>query len=545
MVCRNVSCNLGLELNHGQCVGSINIQKHTRSTDVSCFSTFFKLTPLHKKVQLTRTIIIHDIKFMDALKPLVDLPSWFKYGFRYFLSSDVDHFVEYAIIHIILPLYQTSVEKMYRDFFASLNNIGSNNVSILSSDLEAVFSVDIAHFNFSYENRTVSLPSDTGQFITTLTEISRDSDWLFSNCSELKTMAINKLNVCPFVSISVNEYDIEIKTDTLIFNVNGTQTKVYSKWEFEQHGDKLYMCLEDYIDVYNAMPTTVNNRGISETAVFHPKNIVSLVCVSLSIVCLLVTITIHMFFSVLRSQAGINNMMLAIFLLLAQSFYQFGAGQTSIASWACSLIGGICHFMWLATMFSMTVCCTHMLMIFKKGMIISQASFNRKTVKNLVYVTCGSLLFVLINLSVSFVVSGGLNSGYGGEICYLSSPLMQLITFVLPSALALLANLCMFVNVVCKIWNIGRRSTSLLNKERNYLRVYARLSALAGLTWIFGLLQLFLEFEVLEYIFIILNASQGVFIMLAFVINKRVYSLICKKGSPIKKHPVQRLQKIF
>ena len=525
MVCRNVSCNLGRKLLDGQCEGDTLITTYIKSNNISCFSTFIKLTPLHNTVPLpTRTILLAQ-KIIDVLNPIFNLPYWLEYGFGYFLSSDADGFIKYIIVNIIVPFYDTDQEMTYINFFASLINIGGN-VSVKLSDPKTVLSVDIANYNFSFENGTVSIPSVSGLFVATLTQkYMNDFGNLLYNSTK-RIVTINKLYLCPVVSIS--EYAIEVKNDILSVNVDGAHNKLYSKWEFEQYGDDIYMCFDDFMMIYKAFP--VNSRSISENESFNPKHILSLICVSLSIVCLMVTIIIYLLFRVLRSQPGINNIMLAIFMLLAQGFYQFGAGQTSIASWACSFIGGICHFMWLAMMFSMTVCCTHMLMIFKKGVVISQTNSTRKTVKHLVIVICSSLVFVLINLSVSFVVSGGLNSGYGGEICYLSSPLMQLITFVLPSALALLANLCMFVYVVFKIWNVGRRSTSLLKKERNYMRVYVRLSALTGLTWIFGFLQFLLEFEVLEYIFIILNASQGVFIMFAFVLNRRVYLLMCTHG---------------
>lgn len=39
------------------------------------------------------------------------------------------------------------------------------------------------------------------------------------------------------------------------------------------------------------------------------------------------------------------------------------------------------------------------------------------------------------------------------------------------------------------------------------------------------------EADVLEYLFIILNAGQGVFIMIAFVLNRRVLSVIFEKNT--------------
>ena len=49
----------------------------------------------------------------------------------------------------------------------------------------------------------------------------------------------------------------------------------------------------------------------------------------------------------------------------------------------------------------------------------------------------------------------------------------------------------------------------------------------------FGFLQIFVRHNVLEYLFIIFNASQGFFIMVAFICNQRVCNLVLGKREPI------------
>ena len=51
---------------------------------------------------------------------------------------------------------------------------------------------------------------------------------------------------------------------------------------------------------------------------------------------------------------------------------------------------------------------------------------------------------------------------------------------------------------------------------------YARLSTLIGVTWIFGFINLLIRHDILEYLFIVLNASQG-----DFIIKQRGISLKC------------------
>ena len=138
-----------------------------------------------------------------------------------------------------------------------------------------------------------------------------------------------------------------------------------------------------------------------------------------------------------------------------------------------------------------------------------------------------SSFFVVINIVVSLASSSGQNIGYVGSNCYLSSITLQLITFAVPSAAIIICNILLFGFVVFKIKKFSTSSANL-KQERNYLEIYARLSTLTGLTWVFGFLQLILRFETLEYVFILLNASQCVFILVAFVLNRRVLSLCIK-----------------
>ena len=109
---------------------------------------------------------------------------------------------------------------------------------------------------------------------------------------------------------------------------------------------------------------------------------------------------------------------------------------------------------------------------------------------------------------------------------------MQIITFIVPAVVALLSNIALFSYVVFKIMNINIASEKM-NLERNYFVIYARLSTLTGVTWIFGFINLLIRHDILGYLFIVLNASQGVFIMIAFVLNKRVCSLCCTEPKNI------------
>ena len=532
-VCRDVRCyHQSFSLVEGSCEQDFGgAYEPFSDVNSTCFSAFFKLIPCHNSVAAftsERRIGAHS---MYAVNSLVNVSVRMNPNSFDFFELDTGA-VRFVVVLLTVEITNYSFTVDYYDFFDRIYYIGTNNISVSLGSAKQCSIVTVAYYNVSYYYRTIKVyvPSEESGYIRELRTGVDEKSQQVKNCFEQSMVVMNKLFVCPFIHLPNDEFIIEINNDFLTLKENGVlnHTRVFSKWEYTRHGDKVYICLDDYRDFYQTMSISLSNTDKLPRGELDLKNILALVCVCFSMVCLLITIVTYASIPVLQSQPGINTMILATFLFFAQGFYQFGAGQKSIVNWACAILGGISHIMWLSVMFSTNLCCIQMFIIFKKYIVISKTYRQRETVKSIVYILCVSCLFVLVNIVVSLVRSKGQTSGYGGKLCYISSPLMQVITFVLPSVIALLVNSVIFVFVVYKIRKVVR-STSMLNKERNYLNVYIRLSALTGLTWIVGYIQLVLNLEWLEYIFIVLNASQGVFLMIAFVVNKRVLSYICKR----------------
>ena len=339
----------------------------------------------------------------------------------------------------------------------------------------------------------------------------------FPDCKQKLIIPFKKTQVCPFVRIHFDETTITIQNTSLYISENN----IFPYWRYEEHGDQVSLCLDDYKEIYNEVGFRPGEKTLNVDVSVDARDALALALVCLSIICLLITIITYFLLSELHTQPGANNMILCVSLLLAQSVYQFGAGQQTLSKWPCAIIGAISHFLWLSVMFSMNVCSIKVFLAVIKVRRTSHGFSKSKTTMNILYVSLSSLGFVAANVTVSLAESGGQTIGYGGSICYMSSSLMHLITFLLPSAALLISNIVMFVIVIFRI----HASTADLNLERSYLLVYARLSSLTGITWVLGFMQILIQTQILEYLFIIFNASQGVFIMVAFVLNRRVCSM--------------------
>uniref|UniRef100_A0A2C9KIY5 G-protein coupled receptors family 2 profile 2 domain-containing protein n=1 Tax=Biomphalaria glabrata TaxID=6526 RepID=A0A2C9KIY5_BIOGL len=153
--------------------------------------------------------------------------------------------------------------------------------------------------------------------------------------------------------------------------------------------------------------------------------ILTLVCFSISIVCLLVTLLTYLLFSVLRTVAGRNNMFLSGSLLMAQVSL-LASLHISQPSILCQVIGVVTHFLWL-WMFSWSFMCSyHMYHVFTANTPTYSAGSTTHGLRKSV---CGSFVLpataVIAVIVYSYWATQGRQVGYGNVMCYLDLPLFR------------------------------------------------------------------------------------------------------------------------
>ena len=189
---------------------------------------------------------------------------------------------------------------------------------------------------------------------------------------------------------------------------------------------------------------------------------------------------------------------------------------------ACIAFGVSIHFSWSATtcMFWMSMSSFNLFRCFSPSNIRSH--LQQSVGPYAAFVVVMSTLLVIANMAFSLVTE--VNVGYGVKICYISSHLGLLLTFFTPVGLIVLSNLC-FLSVT--IWRISRvpKLKGSKSSDRINVLIYMKMSTLTGVGWIFGFLGILTNVEVFEYLFIVANATQGLFLMVSFVCNRRVLML--------------------
>ncbi|XP_045190638.2 uncharacterized protein LOC123547531 [Mercenaria mercenaria] len=335
-----------------------------------------------------------------------------------------------------------------------------------------------------------------------------------------KDFKIFRLTTCPKVNIS--KLDLPWKKDTDgVSMLKGDFVIDSSEYGFVDE-DHIIVCADKYKQYM------VHVLQLKQKEQISMESIISIICSLLSILALCFTFFVFCFFPKLRETIpGKNNMSLIFTLLLAQSLYLVGSfSGLRRKSTECVVLGILIHFSWLVALFWMNICTFHMFRVLARTKVISHSSGIRKMIIYHLYAQLMAAMFVSINIGLSYTKSGDL--GYGRVTCYISSQEMIIYTFGIPAGLIVLSNVCMFIFVVIKI----KRSPSVqksVQNERNDIIVFVKLSTITGATWVFGLLYIWTNLTTMSYIFIVLNASQGVFIMFAFVINKRVFDLFKNK----------------
>ena len=328
---------------------------------------------------------------------------------------------------------------------------------------------------------------------------------------------LSKQRTCPLVLLnftSLNCFENIVGLCCPTFNVTlNAADYVFHNSSF------VSLCSNVYLKIFvDALPEDANPSPSVSV-------VMSLVCTVISLLCLLFSFVTFCLFPRLRTLPGKNTMGLIFALMVAQSMFLISSfGRFERGSVPCKTVGVLTHFSWLLAIFWMNVCTFHVFRIFAGvGKLVVESEFKTLTFY-FVYTIGASVAIICLNICVSLLSSDKLEFGYGKSSCYISSENMVAFTFGIPVGFVIVANFIMFLIFVIKI-----KRTPVIKKdvknERNDMIVFAKLSSLTGFSWIFGFIYSWTDIEVFSYLFIVLNALQGVFLFFSFVCNKRVFDM--------------------
>lgn len=307
---------------------------------------------------------------------------------------------------------------------------------------------------------------------------------------------------------------------TLVYN-----SLVYELGDYVYNNSMVYVCVkfEREYDV-----TTTSNTLEDDLALV----ILTWIGFIMSIIGLLVLFITYVIFKELRSLPGKNLMNLSISLCLAELLWLVGSTLDNYPT-ACTVVAIANHYFFLAFFGASSVIAFHSCLVFGRKMAVRRSpSEDNKIFIIYLLVIWGMpglflLVFGLLDHQGVFIIDYGKS-----VVCWLGTKESKIFLFILPFGILLLFNLILFIIVALRLHKNQKSSARALGKdarkrELQNIKVCVKLSTLMGFSWLFGLLQVAVETETdaFAYLFVIFVSIQGLFICVAFLLQRKCYNL--------------------
>ena len=509
-LCIEIHCKFPKFYENGNCVDYVN------SFGGTGFDIFIELQPLTLietgpyQLFLSHTVHEHFTEW------LTDLGITSKNVYEHSVSASIGQTInQTGDVYSTLDYYLVS----FRIYFPRGTNISvyDNILAIHDSVINVNNNEFLATLNHWFESPLQPKNTVTNQTTQVFTILVNDGGIRVREFEKL-----TRFHMCAFVSIPVQDMDILFNDNS--FNIL-TYNYMLSLDEIYIADGMIYICVETARELFKLDVSTeqTDNQPI------YAITVLSVTCLIISILFGLIACTTIAMFKPLRTQPGVNNMLLAAYLVVSQVLFLFGFNQSSSTSASvCTVLGVLIHYTWLLLLVWMNTCTLHMVRVFLyHNTTVAKFNVLKTTAIYTLYCALVALVPVLINIIISTVNSSDNNIGYGGSFCYITGSDFHIYILSIPLAILILANIVLYVVVIVHIerTRLKRQPSTSTSDNRSLISAYMKMSTITGMTWIFGFVFMFTEQRWAEYMFVLLNATQGVFIFIAFIANKRVLGL--------------------
>jgi hypothetical protein len=261
------------------------------------------------------------------------------------------------------------------------------------------------------------------------------------------------------------------------------------------------------------------------------KPIVTYVGCSVSTLTLIVSISVSRKLHMCRSVPGNNIENLSIGLVLSNLLFMIGIGADDYQI-VCYVVGIILHYLWLVSFSFMSIAVSYMCNNLTQLVLI--ASHGRKYISKTK--KCFTLLgivipipFVLLSVLLDFYKVPGFAAMYAGTICFPTGYLTNAIFVSGPIILSIVINL-IFLMIIIIYVKSHSLTMNTMNKSHSIQegKIYLRICAIAGLSWVTGIIGAVFQSTLLDYIFIVFCSFQGLTVAVANLTTAQVCSAVRK-----------------
>lgn len=291
----------------------------------------------------------------------------------------------------------------------------------------------------------------------------------------------------------------------------------------------------------------INDRHIVFCAdqwkqIFQPKlpfyrSILSIICSSISLLCLLIFAISFWLIPSLHNLPGKCLLFLSISLFIGQLTFISTSDLIQYSS-ICFISAILIHYFYLSSFFWLLIIAIHIHSTFTRQIIerdkITEKTHFRLFIYNIL-VWCSTGIIILIACLIQFLKpQSSFSPNYGFLFCSISQANAMILFFLIPIGCLLLIVAILFFKTILAIYHSHRitklASTSSTNnnnnKDKGLVFIYARLASLMGLQWILLIIALFIQQNWSWIIFEIINSLPGLFICFGFLYSQRIWNPI-------------------
>ncbi|XP_020899780.2 G-protein coupled receptor Mth2, partial [Exaiptasia diaphana] len=218
-------------------------------------------------------------------------------------------------------------------------------------------------------------------------------------------------------------------------------------------------------------------------------------------------------------------------ILLSQLLWLVGSKQLTDKPMVCTAIAVLLHYFFLVSFVWTSIIAFDTWKAFTTKGRRSMVDWKRKRLLHtLRYMAVGWLsVMVYVSICVALDQSQTVAIGYGSRAaCWITNFNAKWIFFATPLGLVTVFNI-VFFSMTVKAIRSSRRHARMVDKPANKrdFGIYVRIASVMGFTWVFGFAAPF-GWMILWYVYVILSSLQGVYIAIAFALNKRARNLYIK-----------------
>jgi len=261
------------------------------------------------------------------------------------------------------------------------------------------------------------------------------------------------------------------------------------------------------------------------------RNILSIICTSISLVCIMIFIIAFWLIPSLHNLPGKSLLFLSISIFLGQLTFISTSDLIQYSS-LCFISAIIIHYCYLSSFFWLLIIAIHIYSTFNHHQTVREEKIHKENFRLFAYnilVWCSTGILILIACLIQFTNSqSSFSPNYGDLFCSISKPNAMILFFLVPIGFLLLIIAILFVKTILAIHH-SHRIAKLANapsSNNSFVVIYARLASLMGLQWILLIGALLIQQTWSWIVFEIINSLPGMFICLGFLCSPRLWSSI-------------------